>query len=104
MFIERTLADDPADAFARLRRGLAPEVVATDWAADWPARVERLLIAAASQISDNAEATIRVQVLNALIDAEPWQRTHSDHLAALYRSIGDDVSAADVERRWFADD
>lgn len=102
--VERTLADDPADAFARLRRGLAPEVVATEWAADWPARVERLLIAAASQISDDAEATIRVQALDALIDAEPWQRTHYDDLAALYRSIGDDVSAADVERRWFADD
>lgn len=102
--VERSLADDPADAFTRLQLGLAAEVVATEWAADWPTRVERLLIASASQISQDADTTIRVQALDALIEAEPWQRTHYDHLAALYRSIGDDVAAADVERRWFADD
>ncbi len=98
------IADDPAAAFARLAEGLAPEVVSAEWTSDWPVRVDRLTIAAATQIPVDAEPSLRVNALEALITVEPWQRADYDALAALHRSRGDESSAADVERRWFADD
>lgn len=103
---EALIDRDPGAAFDMLARGLAPEVATTEWAQDWQPRVERLLLAAASRISAdvNAEAPLRIRALEAMIDAEPWQRRHYDALAELHRDADDDAAAAEVERRWFADD
>ena len=95
---------DPAAAFSELTSGLAASVVGTEWAQDWQPRVERLTVLAASNVPENAERPQRIEALEALIAAEPWQRSHYDRLAELHRSGGDEPAAADVERRWFADD
>lgn len=93
-----------ADVFSRLNVGLAPSIAAAEWAQDWAPRVERMTLLAASNVPDNAERPQRIEALEALITAEPWQRTHYDRLAELHRSNGDEAAAADVDRRWFADD
>lgn len=97
-------AEDPAAAFEQLVHGLAPTVADAEWASDWPGRVERLLIRAASSIPDAAEPARRIAALEALVTGEPWQRDHYDRLAQLHRETGDEHAAADVERRWFADE
>jgi DNA-binding SARP family transcriptional activator len=102
--IEVSLAVDPATAFEQLSVGLAPEIVDADWASEVAGRVERLTALAASTVPDGAPLEVRVAALESLISAEPWQREHYDALAALHRDRGDDAAAADVERRWFADD
>lgn len=102
--IEASLADDPTTAFEQLSAGLAPEIVDADWASEIAGRVERLTVLAASRVPHGAAHAVRVAALESLISAEPWQREHYDALAALHREHGDDAAAADVERRWFADD
>ena len=47
---------------------------------------------------------LRITAYETLISAEPWQREHFQALAALHRQRGDEHAAADVDRRWFADD
>ena len=91
-------------AFETLVPGLAPEVAPTEWAQEWAPRVERLLLSAASRVPVDAEPQVRVRALEAMISAEPWQRRHYDTLIEIHRQTGDDAAAADVERRWFADD
>lgn len=95
---------DPVAAFETLVPGLAPEVAPTEWAQEWAPRVERLLLSAASRVPVDAEPQVRVRALEAMISAEPWQRRHYDTLIEIHRQTGDDAAAADVERRWFADD
>ncbi|MFK8022475.1 MAG: hypothetical protein AB8G26_00820 [Ilumatobacter sp.] len=95
---------DPAVAFGELRVGLAPTVVGAEWAQEWSPRVERLVVSAASTLPDNAERLQRIDALEALIAAEPWQRRHYDRLVELHRAGGDSSAADDVERRWFDDD
>ena len=102
--VERAIPDDPVTAFERLRAGLAPTVAAAEWAQAWAARVERLTVRAASLVPDDAERPQRIAALEALIEAEPWQRDHYDSLAELHRQVGDESAAAEVDRRWFADD
>lgn len=101
---DEQVSSDPTGAFERLRLGLAPTVADAEWAAAWPARVERLLVRAASSLPDATERPQRITALEALIAAEPWQWDHYDRLASLHREAGDDPAAADVERRWFADE
>ncbi len=101
---EERVATDPGWVFGRLRRGLAPDVEAAEWAQDWIGRVERLTVRAASAVPADAAPADRVAALEALIGAEPWQRDHFDALARLHRDLGDEAAAADVERRWFADE
>lgn len=102
--LERLVDTDPAAAFDELHPGLATSIATAEWAQDWAARVERLTVRAATQMPDNAERPQRIAALEALIGAEPWQRAHYDSLAELCRAGGDEAAAADVERRWFADD
>lgn len=102
--IEAALDTDPTAAFEELRPGLAPTVASAEWAQDWAGQVERLTVRAAMQVPDDAERPQRIAALEALIGAEPWQRAHYDSLARLHREGGDEAAAADVERRWFADD
>lgn len=102
--VERSVDTDPSAAFAELRHGLAASITAAEWAQEWPTRIERLTVRAAMQVPDDAERLQRIAALEALIGAEPWQRTHYDSLARLHREGGDEAAAADVERRWFADD
>lgn len=102
--VEATVDTDPAAAFDELCHGLAPSIVTCEWAQEWPTRIERLTVRAATQMPDDAERPQRIAALEALIGAEPWQRTHYDSLARLHREGGDEAAAADVERRWFADD
>ncbi|MEO1059817.1 MAG: hypothetical protein AAFZ07_00260 [Actinomycetota bacterium] len=102
--VEGLVVTDPGAAFSRLRSGLAPSVAAAEWAQDWPGRVERLTIRAATAMPADAEAADRIVALEALIAAEPWQRDHYDALAGLHRAGGDEGAAAEVERRWFADE
>jgi len=106
---ESELSADPSRAFGRLQSGLAAEVASTDWGFELASRVERALISAAaalvgSEATPNDDLTVRIGAYEALIAAEPWQRSHYDALAELHRAAGDEVAAADVERRWFADD
>ena len=101
---EALIDTDPGAAFEQLVLGLAPEVVTTEWAQEWSPWVDRLLLAAASRVPVDAEPQLRVRALEAMIDAEPWQRRHYDTLIEIHRKAGDDAAAADVERRWFADD
>lgn len=95
---------DPVGVFSRLAAGLAPTIAGAEWAQEWVARIERLTVLAASSVPENAERLQRIEALEALIAAEPWQRRHYDRLTELHRSGGDEPAAADVERRWFADD
>lgn len=101
---EDLVSGDPVAAFTILACDLAPEVESAEWAQDWIPRVERLRVAAASAVPETAAPVVRIEALEALVAAEPWKRDHYDRLAALHRASGDDAAAADVERRWFADD
>ena len=103
---EASSGSSPVEAFDRLRPGLAPEVAATEWGHELGARVDRAVTSAAAAIAGDrsVESGRRVHALEALIAAEPWQRSHYDALAELHRDEGDADAAADVERRWFADD
>jgi len=102
--VEARLDQEPAAAFRRLAAGIAPEVVATEWADELGGRAERLTMLAAAHVPTDADTDVRVAALETLIAAEPWQRDHYDALAALHRSAGSEAAAAEVERRWFADD
>ena len=101
---EALIERDPVAAFEALAPGLAPEIATTEWAQEWAPRVDRLLLAAASRVPVDAEPDVGLRALEALISAEPWQRRHYDTLIEVHRRAGDDAAAADVERRWFADD
>ncbi len=102
---ERRLDHEPAAAFERLRHGLAPDLVGAGWADDLAPRIERSAVRSAEAVAGSeADATIRIAALEHLVTAEPWQRSHYDALAELHRERGDEAAAADVERRWFADD
>lgn len=102
--LEETFDADPTAALAELSHGLASSIAAAEWAQEWSTRIERLTVRAAMQVPDDAERPQRIAALEALIGAEPWQRTHYDSLARIHREGGDEAAAADVERRWFADD
>lgn len=102
--VESSVDTDPTAAFEALHHGLAPSIAAAEWAQEWPTRIERLTVRAAMRMPDDAERLQRIAALEALIGAEPWQRTHYDSLARLHREGGDEAAASDVERRWFADD
>lgn len=102
--LDGEVTTDPVATFSRLSAGLAATVVGAEWAQQWLPRVERMTLLAAANVPDNAERPQRIEALEALIAAEPWQRGHYDRLAELHRSDGDEPAAADVERRWFADD
>ena len=102
--LDDVASTDPAVAFSELNLGVAAAVVDAEWAQEWLPRVERLTLLAASRVPENAERPQRIEALEALIVAEPWQRSHYDGLADLLRIAGDEAKAAEVERRWFADD
>jgi hypothetical protein len=97
---------DTTTGFDALSKGIAPEVVETEWAAPWVPVVERSSITSAARcVTDaTADGSLREQAFEFLIRVEPWQRSHYDGLGALHKQLGDDAAAADVERRWFADD
>lgn len=102
--LEMQLADDPVTTFHALDRGLANEVQASEWAQDWPGRIEQLVLRSVARISADASDDDRRAAFEAAIDIEPWQRSHYDALVELHAGRGDDAAAAEVERRWFADD
>ncbi len=102
--VEALIDRDPGAAFDLLEPGLAPELATTEWAHEWRPRVDRLLLAAASRVPADADPQLRMRALEAMIEAEPWQRRHYDTLIEIHRDAGDPAAAADVERRWFADD
>lgn len=115
---EAESSTEPHRAVRRLLPGLAPEVASSEWGFELTGRAERALVSAATAVVGSSDvlsdavsdavsdegADLVVAALEALIAAEPWQRSHYDRLAELHRSAGDEAAAAEIERRWFADD
>jgi DNA-binding SARP family transcriptional activator len=102
-------AGDHEGAFVLIAAGLADEIPDNEWVGELRSVHERLLTECATRViePDVAATTApRLQLLahEALIAAEPWNKDRFDRLIAYHRSSGDPASAADVERRWFADD
>lgn len=95
---------DHATAFRLLAAGLAPGLPDAEWVDDLRHVIDQQRVEVASRVVDDADHALAVDAYEALIEAEPWQREHVDGLAARYRDAGDEPAAADVERRWFADD
>lgn len=100
---------DPAAAWpvlGSIDAGALAEMSASEWAVEAGSVVTRFRLEVAERVAGGAglDAIVRRDALEALIEAEPWQRRHVDALASLLRSEGDDAGAAGVERRWFEDD
>ena len=103
---DRLRGDDPSASFALLALGPAGDGPDADWFDAVATRIDRARVDAASRVAADplSAAATRVQALEVLLDAEPWQRAHFRALADLHRELGDDHAADDVDRRWFADD
>lgn len=98
-------AGDHQGAFALLAARHAPDLPDSDWAHELVPQIERGLIESAARVaSSSASHEMIVLAFERLIEIEPWQRDHFDGLVAAYKNVGDDLSAEDVDRRWFADD
>jgi hypothetical protein len=102
--VESQIDIDPLAAFRALRPGLAGEVQAAEWAQGWSARIEQQLLRSIARLPPDVDPEDRIAALGVAIELEPWQRSHYDALIALHEDRGDVAAAADVERRWFADD
>lgn len=98
------LEAEPVVTFQALRRGLASEIEAAEWAQSWTVRIEQLTLRAVARFPVDADANDRVAALEAAIEFEPWQRSHYDKLVVIHNDRGDAAAAAEVERRWFADE
>jgi len=99
-------AERAGEAFALVAPGLAHDAPASDWLVELEAVIGRICIEAATRVvADPASPPESiVAAYEALIAAEPWGKAHFDGLIDHYKAVGDQASAADVERRWFSDD
>jgi len=98
-------AGNDSGAFDLLAAGLAPDLPAAEWMEEIAHATEVQMVEIASRVTDLSQpAELVTRAFEVLISAEPWQRDHFTGLASFYRSTGDELAAADVERRWFADD
>jgi DNA-binding SARP family transcriptional activator len=97
-------AGDHAAAYLMFRAGPAAELPDSDWVEELRGVVAREAVETATRVvDDGASRDIVVSAYETLIAAEPWQRRHYDELAATHRSGGDELAAADIERRWFTE-
>lgn len=102
--LDARLDAEPVATFHALRRGLASEVQTAEWAQSWAGRIEQLTMRAIARVPVDADSDDRVAALEAAIEFEPWQRSHYDALVIVHNDRHDQAAAAEVERRWFADD
>ncbi|MDZ7676314.1 MAG: hypothetical protein U5K30_14750 [Acidimicrobiales bacterium] len=100
--VRRRAVDDPAEAFERLRTGLADLSGDGEWGEELAREVARLRVEVADRVAAGGGSDDqRAEALEVIIDAEPWRRDAYDALAALHRAAGDETAARAIERRWF---